>query len=173
MIVVGKPFIFYSSKEEILMEQKGSMMLKVVSIIMMIGGIVSAVFSFIAAILAGLGTAVMAQPEVSDAVDSALAAEGYSGAKAPIMALVWVAVVVSVAGAVLEIIAGAKGKKNWNNPDQAQGMMILGIVVAALSLIANIMFATGGIGVQVVSILSGLVLPVLYIVGTIQLKNQA
>ena len=43
------------------MEQKGSKLLKIVSIIMMIGGIVSAVFSVIAAALAGVGTAVMTQ----------------------------------------------------------------------------------------------------------------
>ncbi len=36
------------------MEQKGSKLLKIVSIIMMIGGIVSAVFSVIAAALAGV-----------------------------------------------------------------------------------------------------------------------
>ena len=152
------------------MEQKGSKLLKIVSIIMMIGGIVSAVFSVI---LAGLGTAVMTQPEVSNAVDSALAANGYSGSTGPVMAVIWIAVVVSVVCAVVEIIAGVKGKKNWNNPAAAQGMMILGIVCAALSLVSNILFATGGLGVQIVSILSGMVLPVLYIVGTVQLKKQA
>ena len=155
------------------MEQKGSKLLKIVSIIMMIGGIVGAVFSFIAAIIAGLGTAVMAQPEVSNAVDSALAANGYSGSTAPVMAVIWIAVVISVVCAVVEIIAGVKGKKNWDNPEAAQGMMILGIVCAILSLISNILFATGGLGVQVVSILSGMVLPVLYIIGTVQLKKQA
>ena len=155
------------------MEQKGSKLLKIVSIIMMIGGIVGAVFSFIAAIIAGLGTAVMAQPEVSNAVDSALAANGYSGSTAPVMAVIWIAVVISVVCAVVEIIAGVKGKKNWDNPEAAQGMMILGIVCAVLSLISNILFATGGLGVQIVSVLSGMVLPVLYIVGTIQLKKQA
>ena len=106
-------------------------------------------------------------------IDSALAANGYSGSTGPVMAVIWIAVVVSVVCAVVEIIAGVKGKKNWNNPAAAQGMMILGIVCAALSLVSNILFATGGLGVQIVSILSGMVLPVLYIVGTIQLKKQA
>ena len=152
------------------MEQKGSKLLKIVSIIMMIGGIVSAVFSVIAAALAGVGTAVMAQPEVSDAIDSALATTGSTG---PVMAVIWIAVVISVAGAVVEIIAGAKGKKNWDNPAAAKTLMIFGIVCAVLSLVANILFATGGLGVQIVSILSGLILPVLYIVGAVQLKNQA
>ena len=89
------------------------------------------------------------------------------------MAVIWIAVVISVAGAVVEIIAGAKGKKNWDNPAAAKTLMIFGIVCAVLSLVANILFATGGLGVQIVSILSGLILPVLYIVGTVQLKNQA
>ena len=107
------------------------------------------------------------------------------------MAVIWIAVVISVAGAVVEIIAGAKGKKNWDNPAAAKTLMIFGIVCAVLSLIsnilfatgglgvqvvslvANILFATGGLGVQIVSILSGLILPVLYIVGAVQLKNQA
>ena len=150
------------------MEQKGSKLLKIVSIIMMIGGIVSAVFSVIAAALAGVGTAVMSQPEVSDAIDSALA-----GSTGPVMAVIWIAVVVAVVCSVVEIIAGVKGKKNWDNPAEAQGMMILGIVCAVLSLVSNILFATGGMGVQIVSILSGMVLPVLYIVGTVQLKKQA
>ena len=152
------------------MEQKGSKLLKIVSIIMMIGGIVSAVFSVIAAALAGVGTAVMSQPEVSDAIDSALATPGSTG---PVMAVIWIAVVVAVVCSVVEIIAGVKGKKNWDTPAEAQGMMILGIVCAVLSLVSNILFATGGMGVQIVSILSGMVLPVLYIVGTVQLKKQA
>ena len=174
MTSVARPqTLFYLQEEDFIFEQKGSKLLKIVSIIMMIGGIVSAVFSVIAAILAGLGTAVMTQPEVSNAVDSALAANGYSGSTGPVMAVIWIAVVVSVVCAVVEIIAGVKGKKNWNNPAAAQGMMILGIVCAALSLVSNILFATGGLGVQIVSILSGMVLPVLYIVGTIQLKKQA
>ena len=89
------------------------------------------------------------------------------------MAVIWIAVVVAVVCSVVEIIAGVKGKKNWDNPAEAQGMMILGIVCAVLSLVSNILFATGGLGVQIVSILSGMVLPVLYIVGTVQLKKQA
>ena len=155
------------------MEQKGSMLLKVVSIIMMVGGIVGAVASFIGAVIAGVASAAMAQPEVSDAVNSALAANGYSSGTGPVMAVVWIAVVIAVAGSVVEIIAGVKGKKNWDNPAAAQTLMIFGIVCAVLSVISHILFATGGMGVQVVSILSGLVIPVLYIVGTVQLKNQA
>ena len=153
------------SEEEIIMEQQnGSMLLKVMSIIMMIGGIVGAVASFIYAIVVGVfQTAVIA-----------VAADGkpVNGAAVPIIGLLWVGVIILVAGAVVEIIAGVKGKNNWNNPAQAQSLMILGIVAAVLSLIGNILFATGSHSVQFFTIISGLVVPVLYIIGTIQLKNQ-
>ena len=88
------------------------------------------------------------------------------------MGLLWFGVIVLVAGAVVEIIAGAKGKGNWNNPAMAQTLMIFGIVAAVLSLIGNILFSTGTHSVQFFTIISGLVVPVLYIIGTIQLKNQ-
>ncbi|MBQ1839695.1 MAG: hypothetical protein II127_08775 [Ruminococcus sp.] len=152
------------------MEQKGSMLLKVVSIIMMIGGIVSAVASFFVAIFAGLGQAVVAAN--GDEINAALEASGYGSVAAPVMALVWVGVVIIIAGAVFEIIAGVTGKKNWNNPEAAQKMIIFGGICAALSLIGNILFSTGTHAVQIFTILAGLVIPVLYIVGAIQLKNQ-
>lgn len=89
------------------------------------------------------------------------------------MGLLWVGTILLIAGSVFEIIAGAKGKKNWNNPAMAQTLLVFGIICAVLSVLGNIFFATGGAGVQVISIITGLVLPVLYIIGTVQLKNQA
>ena len=144
-------------------QQNGSMLLKVMSIIMMIAGIIGAVASFIFAIVVG----------VFQTAAIAVAADGkpINGA-APVLGLLWVGVIILVAGAVVEIIAGVKGKNNWNNPAQAQSMMILGIVTAVLSLIGDILFATGSHSVQFFTIISGLVVPVLYIIGTIQLKNQ-
>ena len=139
------------------------MLLKVMSIIMMVAGILGAVGSFFIAIFAG----------VLQAGVAVLAADGKQvGGAAPVMGLLWVGVIILVAGAVVEIIAGVKGKNNWNNPAQAQSLMILGIVAAVLSLIGNILFATGSHSVQFFTIISGLVVPVLYIIGTIQLKNQ-
>ncbi len=144
-------------------QQNGSMLLKVMSIIMMVAGILGAIGSFIFAIVVG----------VTQVAVTAMAVDGQpvNGA-APVMGLLWVGVIIMVAGAVVEIIAGVKGKNNWNNPAQAQTLMIFGIVAAVLSLIGNILFATGAHSVQIFTIISGLVVPVLYIIGTVQLKNQ-
>ncbi len=148
------------------MEQKGSTLLKVVSIIMIIGGILSAIGSVIVAAGAGFVTAVQGDPSLQAAAAEAGANMGV------VTGLVWVAAIFCVVSAVIEIIAGVKGKKNYANPSAAQNLMIWGIVCAVVSVIGNILFATSGAGVQVISIVLGLVLPVLYIIGALQLKNQ-
>lgn len=148
------------------MEQNGSKLLKVVSIIMMIGGIIGAVSSLIYTIVIGAGTALLGTAEGQ----AAMAREGIN--VAPVMGLLWVGTIFLIAGSVFEIIAGVKGKNNWNNPAQAQTLLIFGIICAVLSVVGNVFFATGGAGVQVFSIITGLALPVLYIIGAVQLKNM-
>ena len=151
------------------MEEKGSKLLKVVSIIMMIGGIIGAVGSLITTILIAAGTALLSTPEGQQALANNANGQ-YVG---PAMGLLWVGTILLIAGSVFEIIAGVKGKNNWNNPAQAQTLLIFGIICAVLSVAGNVFFASGGAGVQVVTIITGLVLPVLYIIGAVQLKNQA
>ena len=147
------------------MEQTGSKLLKVMSILMIIFGILGAIFSVMTLATAGLFTAASGDAEVQKAAADAGASMG------TVTGLLWVAAIVSVISAVVEIIAGFKGKKNWDNPSAAQNLMIWGIITAVLSVIGNIMFATSGASV-VISVITGLVIPVLYIIGTVQLKNQ-
>ncbi len=152
------------------MEQKGSMLLKVMSIIMMVGGILSAVGSFFTALLAGV---FQAGVSVANS-EGALSAEENATAGGA-AALLWIGVVILIVSAVVEIIAGVKGKNNWNNPAMAKTLLIFGVVCALLSLLGIIFFGigTGTVASAIMSIITGLVVPALYIVGTIQLKNQA
>lgn len=150
------------------MEQKGSMLLKVMSIIMMVGGILGAVGSFFVALFAAIGQVALSSADVQSQLTTT-----QSGKAGMVMGLLWVGVVVLIAGAVIEIIAGVKGKNNWNNPAMAKTLMIWGIVCAIVSTIGTILFSTGSGSFQVFSALTGLVVPVLYIIGTVQLKNQA
>ena len=151
------------------MEQNGSKLLKVTSILMIIGGILGAIFSVLSVLLAGVLTAAFTTPEAQQAV----ADQGVSVSTTTISAIVWVAVIILVISSVIEIIAGVKGKKNWNNPAAAQTLIIFGIVCAVLSVLGNVLFASGGAGSQIISYITGLVLPVLYIIGAVQLKKQA
>ena len=150
------------------MEQKGSMLLKVISIIMMVGGIIGAVGSVIMALGAGLFSAISGD----ESVQQALADSGVKESVNTVGALLWVAVAVLVVSAVIEIIAGVKGKNNWNNPAAATTLIVFGVVCAVLGVVGSILFASNG-GSAVVSIITSVVLPVLYIIGAVQLKNQA
>ncbi len=141
--------------------QNGSMLLKVVSIIMIVGGIAGAVISVLATILASAATTVLNNSEVKLA--AAVAGEDTN----KINAAMWIGVIFLVVAAVIEIIAGVKGKKNWNNPEAAKSLIIIGGIVAGLSLIGAI------ISQSFYSLATGLVLPVLYIVGAVQLMKQS
>ena len=145
----------------------GSKLLKVVSILMIIGGILGAIGAVIAAAGAGFLTAASGNAEAQKAAAEAGMSMG------TITGAVWIAAIFSIISAVVEIIAGVKGKKNWDNPEAAKTLLILGIVCAVISVIGNIIFATSGTGVQILSVVTGLVLPVLYIIGAFQLKGQS
>ncbi len=147
------------------MEQKGSMLLKVISIIMMVGGIIGAVASVILAVIAG------AANSVTNELSSALS-EATNATVGKNMALLWFAVVLCVIGSVFEIVAGVIGKNNWNNPPKAQTLIIFGAICCVISLVSNILMIFAS-SFNVFSLLAGFVLPVLYIVGAVQLKNQA
>ncbi len=148
-------------------EQKGSMLLKVASIIMIVGGIAGAVGAVLLAALAGVSTAVAE----NDAVQQAVKEAGTTTKE--VTTVLWIATAIAVVGAVVEIIAGFKGKKNWNKPEMAKTLMIWGVICAAVSLVSIILSAVNDGSGVVISILTGLVVPVLYIIGTVQLKKQA
>ena len=86
--------------------------------------------------------------------------------------LFWFGLVVALIASVIEIIAGALGMKNWNDTSKAQLFMIFGGAVAALQLLANILISVA-YEFNFFSILSGLAIPVLYIIGAVMLKKQA
>ena len=147
-------------------QPKGSMLLKVVSILMIIGGIIGAIGSVIMIVIAAILPTALNDPEVQ----ASMAAEGTSAAA--VTGVFVVATIILIVSAVIEIIAGVKGKKNWNNPAEAKTLIIWGAVCAVLSVIGNIFMASSDSSI-VLSLITGLVIPVLYIIGAVQLKKQA
>ena len=148
------------------MEAKGSTLLRISSILMIIGGIAGALGSVLLALMAGVSKTALQD----EAVQQSMAEAGTTAGA--VTTLLWVATIIAVVSAVLEIIAGVKGKKNWNNPAKAKTLMGLGIACAAIALV-SIIISFFGDGVSVLNVITGLALPVLYIIGTIQLKKQA
>lgn len=129
-------------------EKKGSTLLKVSGILMIIGGAISLIFAIIA--IAGIAI---------------LAAAGASSA------LLYAAGAIALLGSVAELVAGIVGVVNWNKPEKAKTCICWGVIVIVLSIASCILEVAGGGDFPVLSLLLGLVLPVLYIIGAV--KNKA
>ena len=133
------------------MEAKGAGFLKVTGILMIIGGAIS----IILAIIAILGIAALAY--ISDGEIS--------------LGLLYAAGILSLVSAIAQLVAGIVGVKNAKRPEKAQTCIIWGIIVALLCVAGSVLTVVGGNAFPVASLLIGLVLPVLYIIGAV--KNKA
>lgn len=127
----------------------GSKFLKVTGILMIIFGSIALIIAIVA--LLGIGV---------------LEAMG-----AP-MGLLWASGIIALLGAVAEFIAGIIGVVNWNKPNKANTCIGWGIAVAAMCVISNIFTLIGyPENFNVFSLLTGLVIPVLYLIGAFKNKK--
>ena len=78
--------------------------------------------------------------------------------------LLYAGVAMAVLGAVLQIIAGAKGIGASKNPEKAPACVKLGIVIILVSVLSNVVSMIGGGDFSVASLATGLLVPVLYTV---------
>lgn len=131
---------------------KGSGFLKVTGILMIIAGAIAIVTSIIGA----LGVAALVY--LSDGAAS-------SG-------LLYASVVLMIVSAGAELAAGIIGIVNCNKPEKAQTCIKWGAIVAGLCILGNILNAAGGGALSIFSLLLGLVLPVLYIIGAVFNKQE-
>ncbi len=146
------------------MEQQGSKLLKVVSIIMIVGGILGAIIMIIAGVVGGTANAIANQYSsvLSDADNASLGGN---------LAMMWVGIIIGVIGSAVEIFAGFTGLANWTNPAKAQFMTIVGYVIVGVQVV-SIIFSIIAKSFSPITLVTGFVLPVLYIVGAMQLKKQ-
>lgn len=131
---------------------KGTGFLKVTGILMIIGGAVSIILSIIAA----LGIAALAY--ISDGTVSS--------------ALLYASVILMIVSAVAELVAGIIGVANCKKPDKAGSCIVWGIIVAVLSVAGTVLNSVGGGSFSVFSLILGLVLPALYIIGAAFNKKE-
>ena len=126
---------------------KGHMFLKVTGILM----IIAAAFSIIAGVLvAGVG-----------AIVAALGAA--SGLKFPF----WAALFLTLAGGICQLIAGIKGIQHSKRSEKAGGLIVWGAIVAVFSILSIVMNSINGGDFSIISVLTGVAVPVLYIVGAV------
>ena len=129
---------------------KGQKILKVTSILMIIGGIIAA----IAGVIAILGV-------------SALAA--LSGSAEGTGLLYASSILVTVAS----VIQGIKGIGACSAPQKAASCVKWGIIIAILAIISIIIGFVGGGQFSITSLVLNLLLPGLYVYGAMQMKGTA
>ena len=130
---------------------KGRKFLKVTGILMIIG----AVFGIIGGIIALIGSGALAAVLETSAGGLMLAS-----------ALI-------LASAIFQLIAGIMGVKNCDKPEKAQTCLVMGIIVAILSVAGNVISNVLGSDFNVFNYATGLVIPVLYIIGAAKNKETA
>lgn len=123
---------------------KGSGFLKVTGILMIIGGGISIILSIIAV----LGVAALVY--ISDGEASS--------------AMLYASVALMVVSAVAQLVAGIIGVVNCKKPEKAGVCMAWGIIVAVLCIAGTILNSAGGGSFSILSLVLGLVLPILYII---------
>ncbi len=130
---------------------KGSKFLKVTGILMIVFGALALILSIVAAI----GLATLAALDLNTWQYTA-------------------AVILMLVGSIFELIAGIVGVKNCNKPEKAGTCMVWGIIVIALSVLSNVLTLVGNPdNFSIVNLLTGLVIPVLYLIGAVMNKKAA
>ena len=130
---------------------KGRKFLKVTGILMIIGG----AFGIIGGIVAMIGVGALAAVLETSAGGLMLAS-----------ALI-------LASAVFQLIAGIMGVKNCDKPEKAQSCLVMGVIVAILSVSGNVISNVLGSDFNIFSYATGLIIPVLYIIGAVKNKEPA
>ena len=130
---------------------KGRKFLKVTGILMIIGG----AFGIIGGIVAMIGAGALAAILETSAGGLMLAS-----------ALI-------LASAVFQLIAGIMGVKNCNKPEKAQSCIVIGVIVAILSVAGNVISNVLGSDFNIINYAAGLIVPVLYIIGAAKNKEPA
>lgn len=130
--------------------------LKITSILMIVGGVLSVLGAALLIAFGGL---------VFSSVDAA----GFG------VVLGFIAVIGPLVAGVIQLVAGIVGKKNCANPAKAGTCIALGVVICIISILSTVANLSGdaNTGSIILNLAVGLVLPGLYTYGAYQLKASA
>lgn len=130
---------------------KGKTLLKVTGILMIIGSVIMILTGAL-----GIVGAVEASKYYETAVLVGMAETLY---------ILTAASVICLLAGILELITGILGVANCAKPEKAKICLIFGIIVIVISVASDILMIAGGTEVNVVSLITGFIVPILYIVG--------
>ena len=142
--------------------EKSNMFLKVTGILMTIGGS----FALLSSIFMLLFGVILVKGAVH---------ENLSRSQDVAVGIIVAALVLIIAGSVVQFLAGLAGIKNAKKPEKANTCIILGIITALFFLVSLLLNFLGGSShtwLDVLVVIFGMVVPALYLVGAFQLKMK-
>lgn len=133
------------------MENKKNVLLLVTGILLIIGGAIGLIGSIIALLGARVAVVLFADQEG--------------------VGLLVFAAVLLLLSAIVSLVTGILGVVNAGKPNKANVLIIFGIVTALLSVLGNILTVVAGGQFSVLSLITGLIIPVLFLIGAFQSKK--
>ena len=133
------------------MEKNKNALLLVTGILLIIGGVISLIGSIIVLLAARVAVVLYAEQEG--------------------VGLLVFAAVPLLLSAIVSLVTGILGVVNAGKPGKAKILIVFGILTALLSVLGNILTVVGGGTFSVLSLITGLILPVLFLVGAFQSKK--
>ena len=130
----------------------GQKILKVTSILMIVGGIIAAI------------TGVIALLSISTLAALSGSAKGTG--------LLYASSILVTLASVIQLIAGIKGLGACSDPQKAAGCIKWGIFIAGMSIGSMIIGLVGGASFSITSLVLNLLLPGLYAYGAMQVRNN-
>ncbi len=142
----------------------GSGFLKVTGILMIVTGPISIILGLIT--FMGISFLVELASSLAQmngtTVSQELAQQGLS------LSLLYVSVALITIGGIVQLVSGIIGVKNANKPEKAALCKKAGIVVIIMLVLGNVLSVVSGGGLQIVSLLIGLIIPGLFIYGAMK-----
>ena len=136
--------------------QKSNKFLTVTGILMIIGGGIGVILGVIA--VAGVGLLAASLEELGISSEAGL---------------LMLAAILYLVSAVVQLIAGILGVANARKPEKAMVCIVFGILTAILAILGNVLTVAGGGDFNVLGLVLGLALPILYLIGAFQNKSKA
>ena len=131
---------------------KGATLLKVTGIIMIIGSALSFIISIVA--IVGIAQTIR-NPFLT------------------VSAVAVTAVIIAPIHLLIEFITGIVGVKNCKRPEKASTCITWGVLSALSCILVNLLTISSGGSFSAFSVILGLVLPVLFIIGAVQNKQES
>ncbi len=147
----------------------GAGFLKVVGILMIIFGAIAIIMAIVSFGAVGVASSIG---------DSFAGVEGLEEAVSEVRGATttaYIGVILGLIAGVAELVAGIVGVANCKKPEKANLCLAWGIITAVLAVLGVIfsLIAGSSIGSAIVSLIFGLVMPVLFIIGAVKNKKEA